>query len=202
MINSTLPWATLLGLLFTTMGPVRAVSVFASYGESDRAPGVRPLAARSVGLATVAFVLAVLMGDQTLARSGVGLPALIGAAGFIIVVFSVQAMLSPVQSARQEKDVTSIRPADVAFPGIFPPIAVSIPIIFAAAAPTFDNKVTIIACGIVVLAIDWLAMIHAKSILKSIGPTPLQLLGAVFGVLQVALGFEFLFDAYHMSQLK
>lgn len=52
--------------------------------------------------------------------------------------------------------------------------------------------------GMGVLAINWLAMRHAKSIIEAIGPTPLQLLGAVFGVLQTALGIEFVLDAYRM----
>ena len=49
-----------------------------------------------------------------------------------------------------------------------------------------------------VLALNWLAMRHAKWILGKIGPTPLQLLGAVFGVLQIALGVEFVVDGYRM----
>jgi small neutral amino acid transporter SnatA (MarC family) len=46
--------------------------------------------------------------------------------------------------------------------------------------------------------INWLAMRHSKSIIEAIGPTPLQLLGAVFGVLQTTLGIEFILDAYRM----
>ena len=39
MTDGSLPWGTLFGLLFMTMGPIRAVSVFASFGDSDEAPG-------------------------------------------------------------------------------------------------------------------------------------------------------------------
>jgi small neutral amino acid transporter SnatA (MarC family) len=60
------------------------------------------------------------------------------------------------------------------------------------------NKVIIFGMGMLVLAINWLTMRYSKSIMAAIGPTPLQLLGAVFGVLQTALGIEFILDAYRM----
>ena len=91
-----------------------------------------------------------------------------------------------------------IRAADLAFPGLFPPIAVALPIIFSAAAPGLDNKAIIFGLGMGVLVINWLAMRHSKSMIEAIGPTPLQLLGAVFGVLQTTLGIEFILDAYRM----
>lgn len=198
MSESGLPWSTLFGLLFTTMGPIRAIAVFGGFGENDTAPGVRALATRAVGLVAIAFVVAVFFGERSLAGSGVGLPALIAAAGLILVALSLQSMIVTPPWASHGLDATQIRAAQVAFPGLFPPIAVSIPIIFAAAQPGFSDKLVICGLGAIVLALNWLAMRHSKSILHALGPTPLQLAGAVFGVLQVALGVEFLIDAYRM----
>ena len=107
-------------------------------------------------------------------------------------------MIMPASSAPRPSDVAELSAAQVAFPGLFPPIAVALPIIFAASAPRLANKAVILAPGLIVLAINWLAMRHAKAILGAIGPTPLQLLGAVFGVLQTALGIEFVRDAHRM----
>ncbi len=71
MTDTSLPWGTLFGLIFMTMGPIRAVAVFANFGESDNAPGVQALASRAAGLAAIAFAAAVILGDQTLTRWGV-----------------------------------------------------------------------------------------------------------------------------------
>jgi small neutral amino acid transporter SnatA (MarC family) len=120
------------------------------------------------------------------------------AAGIIIVILSLHSMLAAGPSTSQGVPVAEARAAAVAFPGLLPPIAVALPIIFAAAAPSLANKAIIFGLGMLVLALNWLAMRHAKSILKIIGPTSLQLLGAVFGVLQTALGIEFVMDAYRM----
>lgn len=198
MTGASLPWGTLFGLLFMTMGPIRAVAVFANFGASDDAPGVRALAGRAVGLAAIAFVVAVVLGDQTLARWGVRLPALIAAAGLILVILSLVAIVTPAAPAAPVIDVAAVRAAQVVFPGLFPPIAVALPIIFAAAAPGLLNKAIILGLGGLVLALNWLAMRHSKSIIAAIGPTPLQLFGAVFGVLQTALGIEFILDAVRM----
>lgn len=198
MDAATPPWGTLFGLFFMTMGPIRAVAVFSAFGTEDRAPGVRPLATRAVGLTAIAFAVAVLLGDAVLARWGAGLPALIIAAGAILFALSVQAMLAPPAAAPPIQDVTGVPAAAVAFPGLFPPIAVALPVIFAAAAPGWINELTILGLGFLVLALDWLAMRHAKAIMAAIGPTPLQLLGAVFGVLQAALGVEFVLDGLRL----
>jgi multiple antibiotic resistance protein len=199
MGDGSLPWGTLFGLLFMTMGPIRALAVFANFGKSDEAPGVRPLATRAVGLVAIAFAVAVVLGDQTLNRWGVELRSLIAAAGCIVLVLSLQAMIVPPHEATPVDDITNVRAAQIAFPGLFPPIAVALPIIFAAAAPSIANKATILGLGLLILAINWLAMRYSKTIISAIGPTPLQLLGAVFGVLQVALGIEFILDAYRMT---
>ena len=61
MIDASLPWGTLFGLLFMTMGPMHAVAVFANFGEHDDAPEVRGLAGRAVGLVAIAFAVAVIL---------------------------------------------------------------------------------------------------------------------------------------------
>jgi len=192
------PWGTLFGLLFMTMGPVHAVAVFASYGEDDKDPNVRALAGRSLGLLAAAFVAAVLFGDQILASWGVGLPALIGAAGMILIVLSLHATLKPSHAEKPRLLIADARAAEVVFPGLFPPIAIALLIIFAAAAPGLTSKVIILGLGVVILALNWVAMRYSKSIFATIGLAPFQILGAIFAVLQTALGIEFIIDAHRL----
>ncbi|MCU0953444.1 MAG: hypothetical protein MUC37_02265 [Hyphomicrobium sp.] len=198
MGDGSIPWGSLFGLLFMTMGPVRAMSVFSRIEERDEDANKRALATRSVGLVAIAFAVALMLGDQMLARWGVGIPSLIMAAGIVLTVLSLHAMIGSQATAPHVLNAEKIRAADLAFPGLFPPIAVALPIIFSAAVPGTGNKLLIFGLGMVVLAINWLAMRYAKTIIGAIGPTPLQLLGAVFGVLQTALGIEFILDAYRM----
>ena len=192
------PWSSLIGLLFMTMGPIQAVAVFANVGTDDRGPGVRPMAARATALTATAFVLAVFGGTGTLAGWGVSLPVLIGSGGIVILALSLQSLLAPSRPMPPPIDPLTTRATQIVFPGLFPPIAVTIPIIFAAALPDMRTRLQIIAVGLVLILINWILMLFAKKIIRAIGTVPLEILGAVFGVLQVALGLQFIVNAVMM----
>lgn len=190
-----MPWGQVFGLLFMTMGPIRAIAVFGTFGDDDRAPGVASLANRSAALVAGAYAVAVLMGNGALTAWGVSFPVLIGAAGFALFALSLQGLLYPSAPSSGSRDVEKIPAAAVAFPGLFPPIAVTIPLIFSVPFPGAANMAGLIALGLGLIAVNWLLMRRSKAILNAIGPVPLQLFGAVFGVLQLALGLQFMADA-------
>jgi len=193
-----MPWGALFGLLFMTMGPIRVIAVFSKVGERDDAPGVRPLAFRAAGLVAAAFLMTVLIGNGVLTAWGVSYPILILAGGVVLTALSLQTLLSPGSGAGTSPDPETIPAAAVAFPGLFPPIAVSVPLIFSVPFPGWETKLGILAIGGALIAANLLFMLRSKAILRAIGPVPLQLFGAVFGVLQLALGLEFISDALGM----
>ncbi len=137
-----LPWGALFGLLFMTMGPIRAVAVFSRVGTRDDAPGVRPLAIRATGLVAVAFLLTVLVGNGVLTNWGVAYPTLILAGGVVLTALSLQTLLSPATGTGTgpSPDPVAMSPSAVAFPGLFPPIAVSVPLIFSVPFPGWETK--------------------------------------------------------------
>ena len=193
------PWGAMFGLLFMTMGPVRALAVFSKVGESDTAPGVRSLAFRSSALVAAAFLLAVLIGNGVLRNWGVTFPVLIVAAGLVLVALSLQTLLWPSPVGSASVNPAAMPAAAVAFPGLFPPIAVAVPLIFSVPFPGVETKIGILAMGIGLIAVNLLLMLRSKAILSIIGPVPLQLFGAVFGVLQLALGLQFIANAFAMN---
>jgi small neutral amino acid transporter SnatA (MarC family) len=193
-----MPWGSLFGLLFMTMGPIRAIAVYSRVGERDDAPGVRALATRSAALVAGAFLLTVLVGDAALSAWGVSFPALIAAGGVVLIALSMQALLLPAAGLPYPIDPERTPAAAIAFPGLFPPIAVSVPLIFATPFPGWETKTVILVMGAALITANWLLMLRSKAILRTIGPVPLQLFGAVFSVLQVALGLQFLLDAWAM----
>ena len=189
-----MPWGQVFGLLFMTMGPIRAISVFGNVGDSDDDPAIRALANKSAALVAGGFMVAVLMGNGALTAWGVSFPVLIGAAGFALFALSLQSLLVPAAPSGLRDPLTTSA-ASIAFPGLFPPIAVSIPIIFSVPFPGAANILGLLALGLGMIGLNWVFMRKSKAILKAVGPVPLQLFGAVFGVLQLALGLEFLVDA-------
>lgn len=196
MIN--FPWGATFGLLFMTMGPVRALAVFAKVGDSDNAPGVRSLALRSAGLVAAAFLLTVLIGNGVLTAWGVSFPALIGAGGLILVALSLQTLLLPNPAATGAANPETMSAAAIAFPGLFPPIAVTVPLTFSVPFPGWETKIGILAMAGGLILVNLMIMLRSKTILGAIGPVPLQIFGAVFGVLQLALGLQFIANALAM----
>ena len=94
---------------------------------------------------------------------------------------------------RLTRSATESRPT-VEKPVLIPPVL----LIFAAPFPGWDTKLGILGLGFGVIFVNWLLMRHSKAILRAIGPVPLQLFGAVFGLLQLSLGLEFILDAWKM----
>jgi len=191
------PWGQLFGLLLMTMGPIRAIAVFSLVGTDDAQPEVKSLANWSALLVAGAFLVAILMGTGALGAWGVSFPVLIGAGGVALFALSLQALLAPPAQGGQ-MDAAQVHAAAIAFPGLFPPIAVVVALIFAVAFPGFETHAGIVAMGLGLIALNWLFMLRSKTILRAVGPVPLQLFGAVFGVLQLALALQFMYDAVMM----
>lgn len=78
----------------------------------------------------------------------------------------------------------------IAIPGIVSPISVAVLVIFASYFPTIHDKLVIMSLVAAIMIVNLLALLAADLFMRSIGTAPLIVLGAVFGVLQVALGIE------------
>ncbi len=82
----------------------------------------------------------------------------------------------------------AIRP--LAFPTIVSPQGVGVLIIFVAFLSSLSSTITILTVAGVIVLLDYGAMRIAHWFMATVGMVPLLVLGAVFGVLQVALGIE------------
>lgn len=71
-------------------------------------------------------------------------------------------------------------------------------IVFATLAGDRQTEgLTVAGIVLLILALDWLAMIFAETILRWIG-TSLQVLAVVLGVTQAALGLQVILQSYSM----
>ena len=75
----------------------------------------------------------------------------------------------------------------LAFPTIVTPYGVAAVIVFMTLTPDFVRKVRFFAALLGLMLVNLLAMLFAKQVLKYAG-MPMQLLGSVLGIIQVALG--------------
>ncbi|MEB3317035.1 MAG: MarC family protein [Cyanobacteriota bacterium] len=192
----------LLILLVLMSGPLRVIPAFALLTASLSVSARNQLALRSVLYAAVAVVIAVFAGHRVLEAWDTTPQALTAATGLLLLLTALQPLvgwppLSATSMAPAEDPVAIQRFAlsPLAFPTILPPFAVGILVLFAAFMPDPLHQSQMVAVTWSLLLIDYLGMRQASGILAVIGPVTLQLLGAVFGVLQLALAIQMLFWA-------
>lgn len=193
MINEAFPIAKLASLVFMMMGPIGLIPTFAGLTAGAATDQRRRIALRAFGYSCIALTLAVAIGAGVLEAWGASPPALIIAAGVLLGIASLRNLLAapraPAAGTGQAPD-DAIALAPLAFPSIVTPHGVGVLIVFVAYAPGASAKASILGVALAIMALNLLTMLFADRLMKVIGRVPLTILGAVFGVLQLALGIE------------
>jgi multiple antibiotic resistance protein len=191
--------AKLFPLLFNMMGPIGVIPAFAALtaemGDEDR----RLMANRAAMLAFLALAVAVFLGAAILDSWSISRGSLIFADGVIVTLTALQGMfVSPGGGSgpKTPKTPRELAVSPLAFPTIAAPRPIAVLIILVAAFPTIEGKLTVLGIGGLMLLLNVWAMRRAQWFMKQVGMTPLLVLGAVFGVLQVPLGVEMLADGW------
>lgn len=204
MQSQTLPLGLLASLLFTLIGPIALLPTFAALtGSVDRATQVR-IALVAAATALVTFALAVFVGAGAMARAGTTPAALILAAGLILLLTALRNIFASGQGRAgkpPEAMGAALGFAPLALPGIVTPAGVAIVIIFASYFPSLSDRLAILGVIALIVTANLAAMLLSHAFMRHIGPAPLQVLGAVFGVLQAAMGIEMLLSGLARSPL-
>jgi multiple antibiotic resistance protein len=196
-----LPVSKLFVLLFMMMGPLRVAPGFAGLTRELDEPTRNRLANRSVCFAAARVGLAVVVGHTILRSWGATPESLAAATGLLLLLTALQAVIgwpvgntpsavSPAMDSTSPAAFDAWAIAPVAFPILLPPFAVGVLILFGAYFPDWTSKIAMLLLAVGLLAVDWLAMRFARQIMAVIGASTLQVLGAVFGVLQLALAVQ------------
>jgi multiple antibiotic resistance protein len=194
------PLPKLFTLLFMMMGPLRAVPTFAGFTPKLDTPTRNMLALRGVLFAAVGVVLAVFIGARLMQSWGASREALVTVIGLLLLLTALQSVIgwpaAPTPTPPPEGEnlpLTRLALAPLAFPNILPPFGVGVLILFAAYFPDFENQLKMVGLAVGLLAVDYAAIRYARQILAVLGTHTLQVLGAVFGVAQLALAMEMIF---------
>jgi multiple antibiotic resistance protein len=194
--------AKLFPLLFNMMGPIGVIPLFAALTQGMEQKTRNAMARRAILLSFLALAAAVFIGSSMLGSWNIGNGSLIFAAGLIVTLSALVPLIwsggggAGAGSAGPQQTPGQLAASPLAFPGIVNPRAVGVLIIFVAFFPTLDGKLTVLAVAALMLLLNLFAMRHAQWFMSRIGMTPLLILGAVFGVLQVALGVQMMADGW------
>lgn len=187
-------------LLFLMLGPIKILAPFVAMTQGADPILKRRLATRAIVVAAGAVAIAAALGRRSLDNLGVPLPVLGLAGGLILFLVALQQVLqqyAPRPQVPQEPPSLKLAFTPLAFPTIVTPYGIAAVILFVAIAPDTAAAMSIFGLVLIVLAIDWVAMLFAEAVLRYLGGV-LQLFGVVLGVVQVALGLDVILRQLHV----
>lgn len=182
-------------MLFLLLGPIKILVPFQDLTLSLDVASRRRVARRAILFSATALTVAGLLGRTMLDNFGISLPVLALTGGIILFLVALQTVMQggmpPRIALRDDADADvrlSLMP--IAYPLIVTPQGVAAVIVFVTMADgQFRGSAVVIAIIMLILILDWVAMLFAGAILKWAGTT-LQIFGVVLGVAQVALGLQ------------
>lgn len=189
---------------FLMLGPIKIVGPFVRITKALDDAGRRQLAIRAFLISSASTVIAAIIGHSVLQNWHVSLGALLLAGGVVLFLVALTQVLqqyaSPSADALAAADGLghAADAARIAFPTVVTPYGIAVVIIVLATSPGLAYGIAVIAILLGVMVLNLLAMLFARQILRTIGIMPLQVLGAVLSVLQVALGVQMILWALAM----
>ena len=180
---------------FVTLGPLKVLGPFAkrTHGLDDAT--ARKIAVLAFAIATVAVVVGGFIGRSLLIKWNVSLAAITLAAGVIFFLVALRQLLEQYEPPHQAEvaplPASPFRAAmQLVFPVVLTPYGIAAVIASMAASHEAHRTEVIIALLVGVMVLNLIAMLFARRIMVGMGMVVLQLLGAVLGVLQVALSIQ------------
>jgi multiple antibiotic resistance protein len=202
-------------LCMAMLGPTKTIPVFYLATRSADWRTVLAVAAKSTLLATAIVLFVALSASGTLLAWRVSIEALQIAGGIVLVLAGVKALTSPsfadplsgAAAALEQKHGTGwfSRPvlAPLAVPGIVPPVGIMVVLFFAATALGDTQQQTNLALVLVaIMAMNFVAMLAARPIMRIVGVPVLQVTGWVFSALQAGLGVQAIISALPALQFS
>lgn len=184
-------------LLFLMLGPFKIIGPFAKMTQGADPKLTRQLATHAIFYSILAILLASLLGDIVLAKYSIPVPILALTAGLILFLVALQNVIqqfAPMET-KHEPVVTTLQMAlnPLAFPTIVTPYGIAAVMVFMAISPDLNTKLIIGGIVTVIMLINLGVMLLTRHIGKFLFLF-LAILGAVLGVIQVALGLMVIYN--------
>jgi multiple antibiotic resistance protein len=199
----TFTFGKMFTFLFLTLGPLKVIGPFAKATRGRERAIKRKLAWQSILIALIALLIAATMGENILRKWNVSIGALMMTAGLLLFLVALKPILEQFSGREEPAPSTEtgplISPMALAFPTIVTPYGIAILIVLMSLRSSDQSAMSVMAVALVILALDWIAMLFAHRILKTpLVPVALGIVGAVLGVLQVALGVQAVVGALNL----
>jgi multiple antibiotic resistance protein len=190
------PVAQIFTFLFLMLGPFKIIHPFLEITKGADAKFTRQIAIRATLFASLALLLAAIIGESSLSSYGIPLPVLALSAGiilFLVALLNILQQFTPSTSHSEDSEgpvpTLNLALMPLAFPSIVTPYGIATLVVFLALSPDLQTRLTIGAIVLAIMLLNLITMLIARRI-PPIGGVLLAILGAVLGIIQVALGLQ------------
>ncbi len=196
-----LPLSQIITLLFLMLGPFKIIGPFAKITQGVDPVFIQKLAIRAIIVSSVTLLLAAIIGNIMLKNLGIPVQILAISGGmilFLVALLNVIKQFSPSAAhptGQSEAPTMETAIYPLAFPIIVTPYGIAAVIVFLALSPDLKSKLTIGAIILAIMTINLVLMLITRHIYKFLAIV-LALLGAILGVIQVALGLMFMYKQF------
>jgi multiple antibiotic resistance protein len=185
-------------LLVVTLGPAKILAPFVQQTRDLEESALRRLAVRVFALSVCALLLGALLGSVMLTKWSISLPALLIATGIIFFLVAIRLVLAQYERESVASDSASpplpgnswAASLRLTYPTVLTPYGIAAVIALLAATDDPARVRMILLLATAVMALNLLAMLYARSIMRGVALLVLQVLSSVLGVLQVALSVQ------------
>lgn len=174
------------------LGPFKIIGPFVKITKNASPTFARQIAVRATIYASIALLIAGLLGEKILSNFGIPLPILALTGGIILFLVALLNVIKQFEPHKENGDFVVSPTLDMAlnplaFPAIVTPYGIAALIVFLAISPDLNSKLMVggILFGIMVL--NLVIMLLTRHVFKPLAIF-LALFGVILGVIQVALG--------------
>jgi multiple antibiotic resistance protein len=188
-------------LFFITLGPLKILGPFAQLTRETDEATMRRIAVRAFMLAMIAVVSGGLAGRALLEYWGISSSSMLLAGGVIFALVGLSLVLEQYQPTHPVPPPLPAEPMAAAmritFPTVVTPYGIAALIVVLANSGDAQRTGIIFAFLGAVMVLNLLTMLYERRIMGGVTVMVLQVIGAVLGVLQVAIAIDMILRALH-----
>jgi multiple antibiotic resistance protein len=188
----TLGLAKVFLFFFIMLGPLKVLGPYVAITHAIPEAERRGIPWKVAGIATLAVLVGGFVGARLMHNWAItpGVMEFAGAIVFFLVALRMVLAQYAEPLAASPAPVAATPLMRLVFPVVVTPYGVATVITLMAVSADGSRTVGILAMVILVMVLNLLTMLFAHAIMRWVTPLPLQVLGAVLGILQVALALQ------------
>ncbi|UNK50502.1 hypothetical protein MNR01_05705 [Lysobacter sp. S4-A87] len=176
-------------LFFIMLGPVKILAPFHRATSTMKPKAVRRMAIKVALISAGTLLVAGLIGSAMMQKWRITIPVMELTGGIVFLLVALKQVLEqygdPAPPAGSEP-----RLMHLVFPIVVTPYGIAALIALMALSSDASRSTTLLGGVMAIMAVNLLAMMFVRQVMRGVGPLLLQIFGAVLAVQQVALALQ------------